>query len=67
MKRSLLVTFIPNSICIVGALGGVVGFGASLLLNNTFNLVATFNGMMPIYELKDETERDSLPTASPNG
>ena len=34
------------------------GFGASLLLNNLFNMVATFNGMMPVYALKEETEKD---------
>ncbi len=60
VKRSLVLTVVPNSICIVGALSGVLGFGASLLLNNIFNMVAAFNGMMPIYALKEETERDVL-------
>ncbi len=60
VKRGLMLTVVPNSICIVGALAGVVGFGASLVLNNFFNTVAAFNGMMPIYALKDETERDAL-------
>ena len=60
VNRSLLLTAVPNTICIIGALGGVLGFGASLLLNNIFNMVATYNGMMPIYALKEETERDIL-------
>ncbi len=65
VKRGLLLTAVPNSICIVGALGGVLGFGASLVLNNVFNMVAAYNGMMPIYMLREETERDALAHQEP--
>ncbi len=49
VERSVLLTVVPNTVCIIGALSGIVGFGASLLLNNVFNMVAAGNGMMPIY------------------
>ncbi len=46
MHRSVMLTLIPNSFCIAGAMVGVFGFGTSLLFNNAFNLVATANGML---------------------
>lgn len=45
VKRSFVLTLVPNSVCIVGALAGVFGLGSSLILNNAFNLVSTANGL----------------------
>jgi heavy metal translocating P-type ATPase len=54
VQRSFLLTLVPNSICIVGALAGVFGLGVSLVLNNVFNLVATLNGLLPMYGFADQ-------------
>lgn len=45
VKRSFVLTLVPNSVCIAGALAGVFGLGASLIFNNAFNLVSTANGL----------------------
>lgn len=42
---------IPNTICILGALGGLWGLGTSLVLNNFFNVLATVKSLGPLYEL----------------
>lgn len=49
VQRSFLLTLVPNSVCIAGALAGVFGLGVSLILNNAFNMVATVNGLLPLY------------------
>ncbi len=67
MYRSVMLTLIPNSFCIAGALVGVFGFGTSLLLNNAFNLIATANGMLPQYRSGNhvaETEREPYDSSS---
>lgn len=45
VQRSFILTLVPNSICIAGALVGFFGLGHSLVLNNAFNLVTTANGL----------------------
>jgi len=59
LHRSILLTLIPNSLCIAGALAGVFGFGTSLLLNNAFNLITTANGMLPQYVNRHDTTRSA--------
>jgi Cu2+-exporting ATPase len=48
VKRSWYLILVPNTLCILGALMGVVGLGISLLLNNVFNFAATLNAMTPM-------------------
>lgn len=48
VNRSWYLILVPNTLCILGALLGVVGLGISLLLNNVFNFVATFNATLPL-------------------
>lgn len=46
VKRSFHLITIPNTFCILGALAGVFGLSASLVLNNGFNFLAASNGML---------------------
>ncbi len=45
VRKSFVLTLLPNSICMAGALMGVFGLGHSLVLNNAFNLVSVANGL----------------------
>ncbi len=53
IDRSFWLIVVPNTACILGALSGVTGLGASLVLNNMFNFLATFNGAL-LYNAKYE-------------
>lgn len=65
VERSVTMTLVSNSAVIIGALAGVFGIGASLLLNNGVNLLATLNGLLPYYSVLRETGQDGL--AAPPG
>lgn len=54
VKRSFSLIAIPNSLCILGGLFGVVGLASSLILNNGFNILATLNGTQATKMLKNE-------------
>jgi len=45
-----------NTVCILGALGGVVGLSASLLLNNGINFLALVCGMKPLFHAMDDVD-----------
>jgi len=47
VERSIWLTFLPNTVCITGALAGYFGLGTSLVLNNVFNMLAIGSTMMP--------------------
>lgn len=49
VERSFGLIVVPNTICITGAMLGLVGLPISLILNNFFNFAATMNGMLPLY------------------
>lgn len=44
VRRSFNMIAVPNTLCIIGGLTGIVGLTASLVLNNGFNLMAALNG-----------------------
>jgi Cu2+-exporting ATPase len=50
INRSFSLIVYPNTICILGALFGVFGLGASLLFNNVCIFLATLNGMLPMHK-----------------
>ncbi|MBU1858256.1 MAG: heavy metal translocating P-type ATPase [Verrucomicrobia bacterium] len=57
VRRSMAFIAIPNSFCILGALGGFFGLTASLIMNNGANFLATLNGTLPLgMALNDEEE-----------
>ncbi|MDO9540737.1 MAG: HAD-IC family P-type ATPase [Kiritimatiellia bacterium] len=57
IRRSMALIAIPNSFCILGALGGFFGLTASLIMNNGANFLATLNGTLPLgMALNDEEE-----------
>ncbi|MFZ2959586.1 MAG: heavy metal translocating P-type ATPase [Candidatus Ozemobacteraceae bacterium] len=58
IKRSFGLVIVPNSLCIAGAITGVVGFGTSLVLNNCFNMIATINGMFPFGRVMSEIDEE---------
>ena len=62
VRRSFGLILVPNTICIIGAMFGVVGLTSSLILNNGFNFLACMNGMLPYFDEmeKAETECRSL-------
>lgn len=47
----------PNALCISGAMFGVVGLAASMVLNNGFNMIATINGMSPLFSVLEEGQK----------
>lgn len=49
LNRSFKLIVVPNAICIVGALLGVVNLRMSLVLNNIFNIGATAQATVPLY------------------
>lgn len=50
INRSFSLIVYPNTLCIMGALFGVFGLGASLLFNNVCIFLATLNGMLPMHK-----------------
>lgn len=48
VKHSFYMIAIPNTICILGAIGRLITLGGSILLNNCFNLAAIFNSLRPL-------------------
>lgn len=54
VQRSLLMIAIPNSLCIAGAMFGLVGLSTSLILNNGFNFAATINGLIPFFNVVEQ-------------
>ncbi|MEM7125865.1 MAG: heavy metal translocating P-type ATPase [Chloroflexota bacterium] len=46
VRRSFSMIAIPNTLCITGAILGLFGLSGSLILNNGFNILAAFNGML---------------------
>lgn len=54
--QSFHLIAIPNALCIIGALARVWGLGASLVLNNVFNLIATVKALGPLYELQESEQ-----------
>lgn len=65
VRRSLLLTVIPNTLLLAGALGGYFGIGTSLLLNNGLNLVAVGNGLLPFYESSRHEEAHAIDVLPP--
>jgi len=51
VNRSVQMVLWSNTAVIIGALGGVLGFAASIVLNNGVNLLATLNGFLPYYSV----------------
>ena len=60
VARSFKLIVIPNTICIVAALLGRFGLGASMILNNGFNFIATLNGILPLQEIIYEEDKMSV-------
>jgi len=50
INRSFALIVYPNTFCIMGALFGIFGLGASLLFNNVCIFLATLNGMLPMHK-----------------
>ncbi len=48
---------IPNALCIIGALTRFWGLGASLVLNNCFNILATAKSLTPLYSTLEQSEK----------
>ena len=61
VRRSFGLVAVSNTVCIVGALGGVIGLSASVLLNNGVNLLALMYGMKPLFcEMEDANGQELL-------
>ncbi|MBE3127076.1 MAG: heavy metal translocating P-type ATPase [Candidatus Atribacteria bacterium] len=58
VRRSFALIVIPNSICILGAMFGVMGLSHSLILNNGANFIATLNGALPLGKAFDDKDRE---------
>lgn len=55
VNRSYKMIVIPNTLCIIGAMFGVLGLAHSLIMNNLANLMATIHGTLPLkYESKEQ-------------
>lgn len=54
VDRSFKMIIIPNTICILGAMFGVMGLAHSLIMNNLANLAATLHGTLPLRQIKKE-------------
>lgn len=59
VQRSFIITLVPNTVLMAGALAGVFGVGTSLLLNNGLNLVAVMNGLTPYYKAIGKAKTDT--------
>jgi len=59
IQRSFGLIVVPNTICIAGAMLGLVGLPTSLILNNFFNFAATMNGMLPLYSAIEYDTNDN--------
>lgn len=62
VRRSFAMAIVPNTVLILGALGGWFGIGASLVLNNAFNVLAAMNGLLPYWsQIGEESRRARVP------
>jgi Cu2+-exporting ATPase len=57
VRRSFAMAIVPNTILILGALGGWFGIRSSMVLNNAFNLAAAMNGLLPYWQVAGERDR----------
>ena len=49
LRRSFLMVVVSNSICIAGALVGLIGLSSSLVFNNGINFISVLYGMSPFF------------------
>ncbi|MCH7525450.1 MAG: HAD-IC family P-type ATPase [Bacteroidetes bacterium] len=61
LNRSFKMIVIPNVICIVGSLMGIVNINMSLVLNNVFNMLAVTQATIPLYDYSTK----QIPNAKP--
>jgi heavy metal translocating P-type ATPase len=59
VRRSFAMAIVPNTILIIGALGGWFGIRASMVLNNAFNVMAAMNGLLPYWSVVGDEKRSS--------
>ncbi|HBF13976.1 MAG TPA: heavy metal translocating P-type ATPase [Deltaproteobacteria bacterium] len=62
VNRSFKMILFPNAFCIAGAMFGVIGLAGSMVLNNGFNMIATINGMSPLFNVLEENKERSEKT-----
>lgn len=62
VHRSFALVIVPNTLLILGALGGWFGLGSSIVLNNFFNLLAALNGLLPFRSARRALRRDTAAT-----
>lgn len=60
VRRSFGLVAVSNTVCILGALGGVVGLSASVLLNNGVNFIALVYGMKPLFHPMEDANSPEL-------
>lgn len=53
-RRTIGLIAVPNTICICGAMFGLLGFVPSMLLNSSCNFVATLSNSIPLYRTYEE-------------
>jgi Cu2+-exporting ATPase len=56
VRRSFAMAIVPNTVLILGALGGWFGIGSSMILNNAFNMAAAMNGLLPYWQAAGREE-----------
>jgi Cu2+-exporting ATPase len=56
IKKCFKMILVPNSLCIFGALMGIVQLGMSLILNNFANIAASINATLPLRHLHQTPE-----------
>jgi Cu2+-exporting ATPase len=59
VRRSFAMAIVPNTVLIIGALGGWFGIRASMVLNNAFNVMAAMNGLLPYWSVVGDEKRSS--------
>jgi len=59
VRRSFAMAIVPNTVLILGALGGWFGIRASMVLNNAFNVMAAMNGLLPYWSVLDGEGRSN--------
>jgi heavy metal translocating P-type ATPase len=65
ITRSVQMVLWSNTAVIVGALAGVFGLAASIVLNNGVNLLATLNGFLPYYSVMIASRPTAIGTDLP--
>ena len=53
-NRTVGLIAVPNTICICGAMFGVLGFVQTLILNSSCNFMATLSNSIPLYRTYEE-------------